>query len=266
MSEDKTNKNALINLPEIPSSLDNAAKNISDPITQNAGKTLSDIWYLVFGGISQAADKKRMRYAVELEKYHRELEESIDSIPKEKLVEPSVQVAAQALENSKYCIESEELRKMFVNLISKSMHADYSTAVHPSFAEIIKQMSPIDARVLKTIPVEGLFPVVNYINAKKDGSAFSVELSNVYLSNIPDINIFQECTAISSLVRLGIINVNFESYIFDENAYELYNETKYFKQLADTICHTQPSRKADMQKAIGSLTPLGQNFVVTCVL
>lgn len=111
---------SLINLPDLPDSIDNAVKNLTDKPTQGVGQTLADVWYLVFGGITQAADKRRMKYAHDLELYKQELSQKIASIPEENLIEPSIQTTAQALENSKYCIESEELRKLFVNLISKS--------------------------------------------------------------------------------------------------------------------------------------------------
>ena len=153
----------LIDLPELPDSIDNAVKNLTDKPTQGIGQTLSDVWYLVFGGISQAADKRRMKYAHNLELYKQELSQVISSIPEENLIEPNIQITAQALENSKYCIESEELRKLFVNLISKSMDSHYVSNVHPSFAEIIKQMSPIDARILKTLHPKYNFPVVDYV-------------------------------------------------------------------------------------------------------
>lgn len=113
---------AFINLPDLPDSIDNAVKNLTDKPTQGIGQTFSDVWYLVFGGITHAADKRRMKYAHDLELYSQELSQAISSIPEENLIEPNFQTTAQALENSKYCIESEELRKLFVNLISKSMN------------------------------------------------------------------------------------------------------------------------------------------------
>ena len=56
-----------------------------------------------------------------LENYNRELHEKIEAIPNEKRVEPDIQIVAPALEASKYCVEKEELREMFVNLIASSM-------------------------------------------------------------------------------------------------------------------------------------------------
>ena len=93
---------SLIKFPELPDSIDNAVKNLTDKPTQRIGQTFSDLWFLVFGGITQAADKRRMKYAHDLELYGQELSQSIAAIPEENLTEPNIQTTAQALENSKY--------------------------------------------------------------------------------------------------------------------------------------------------------------------
>ena len=148
MSDESSNKISLIGLPNVPDFVDGALDNILDEPTKNIGQTLGDIWYLVFGGISQAASKKRLKYSVDLEKYQQELNDSINKIPKGKQIEPSIQVTAQALENSKYCVSTEILRNMFVKLISGTMNKDLEPLVHPSFPEMIKQMDENDARLL----------------------------------------------------------------------------------------------------------------------
>lgn len=152
MSEDKK---SLIDL--VPDSVDNAVKNITDKPTQNMGTTFADIWYLVFGGISQAAEKRKLKYSYDLQKMEEELKEDISKIPQNKLVEPDIQVIAQALESAKYCVEKKELRKMYVNLISSSLNNDTNNYVHPSFPNIIKQISPEDALLLKQIYTHNYF-------------------------------------------------------------------------------------------------------------
>ena len=82
-------------------------KNITDKPTAAMGNTFSDLWFLVFGGISHLANMKRIQYNHDLEEYRKLLENSIDQIPKEKRIEPSIQTTAQALENSKYCVDQE---------------------------------------------------------------------------------------------------------------------------------------------------------------
>ena len=156
MSEDKK---SLIDL--VPESIDNAVKNITDKPTQNIGTTLADIWYLVFGGISQAADKKKLKYSYALQKMEAELKEDISKIPKSKLIDPDIQIVAQALEAAKYCVEKEELRHMFVKLISNSLNKDFSNKVHPIYVKIINCLTPFDAKVLTMIKQQNLTSYLN---------------------------------------------------------------------------------------------------------
>ena len=144
---------SLINA-KVPKCVDKAVNNLTEQPTKVIGSTVADIWFLVFGGIGHLADKRKLRYAVELEKYNKELQEKINEIPKEKKIEPDIQIVAPALEASKYCVEKEELRKMFVNLIASSINSDKVTIVHPIFTDIISKLSSTDALLFKTIANE----------------------------------------------------------------------------------------------------------------
>ena len=150
MSEDSKNNIGLINA-EMPECVDKALINLTEQPTKAIGSTVSDIWFLVFGGIGHLAEKRKLRYAVELEKYNKELQETINEIPKENRVEPDIQIVAPALEASKYYVEKEELRKMFVNLIAASINSDKVASVHPIFNDIIRKLSSTDALLFKAV-------------------------------------------------------------------------------------------------------------------
>lgn len=126
----------------------NSAKNITDKPTQNIGTTLADIWYLVFGGISQAAEKRKLKYAYDLQEFEKELKEDASKIPKDKLVEPDIQIIAHALETAKYCIDKEELRHMFSKLISNSLSSDYKDEIRPIYIHILSFISLLDVQLL----------------------------------------------------------------------------------------------------------------------
>lgn len=255
MSEDKK---SLINL--VPDFVDNVVKNITDKPTQNVGTTLADIWYLVFAGISQAAEKRKLKYLYALKEFENELKENISKIPDDKLTEPDIQITAQALENSKYCINEEELRKMFASLISNSMNTDFNKDIHPSFAEILKQMSSLDAKIIKTFKNSSLngLPICQYIVYQNDG--YTVLLENVYLNY--DTPYLPECSlAISSLVRLGLLNASYEKHLTGENTYTPFTEHFWFKKLQQNLTN----HKVSIQKGVVSLTPLGQSFIKVCV-
>ena len=98
------------------------------------GTTFADIWYLVFGGISQAAEKRKLKYSYAIQKFEKELKEKISKIPEYKMAEPDMQIIAPVLESVKFCIKKEKLSKLFVNLVSSSTNNDLNNYIHPSTA------------------------------------------------------------------------------------------------------------------------------------
>ena len=88
-------------------------------------------------------------YAIRETEKH--LEEKLKHIPEDKIVEPEPYVVVPAIQQLSYSLDSEELRELYANLLASSINADTKKNVHPSFAEIIKQLSPLDARVVEMI-------------------------------------------------------------------------------------------------------------------
>lgn len=255
--------NTLLNL-EIPPSLDNAAKNLTNKPTENIGTTIADLWYIVFGGVSNYAEKKRIKYAHSLEQYRQELENSISNIPEEKQLEPSLQVTAQALENSKYCVEEKELRDMFTSLICNSMNSDFSNNVHPSFAEIIKQMSVLDAKIIQLYKEHGKsiigLPICQYQLDILNPLSKSTIPEHIFLE-LPDVD-FQLCSqSLSSLSRLGIISISYSQKLTTPNIYDKFREFPLYK----SIKYSDSPFKIFVSEGVASLTPLGRSFVEVCV-
>lgn len=109
-------------------------------------QTVDDLWYLVFNPITQMADKKRVENEYNINQYRNTLGSMLLNIPEENLQEPPLSIVGPALDASKYYIEEEKLRNMFAKVISSSMDNRISDMVHHSFVEIIKQLSPRDAK------------------------------------------------------------------------------------------------------------------------
>lgn len=78
--------------------------------------------------------------------------EKIQAIPEEKLVEPEPYVAIPAMQQLSYCVNNEELRDLYANLLVSSMNADKKWQVHPAFVDIIKQLTPDEAKIIKSVP------------------------------------------------------------------------------------------------------------------
>lgn len=132
--------------------VDNAIGNLIDKPTKSMGETFNDIWFLTLGGpIGNLAAKRKLKYAMELEKYKEDIEKEIELIPAGKRTEGDIYFIGMVLESSKYCAEKETLRKMFAKLIASSMNLDKKEYVHPIMVNIIRQLAPLDAFLFNEI-------------------------------------------------------------------------------------------------------------------
>ena len=134
MSKDITNNFSVLNA-DLPESVDNALKNLTDLPSKNVGQTLSDCWFLVFGGISQLAEKRKLKYAKDLEEFKQSLSSKITSIPKENRVEANTQIVMPALESDIYCeaiCDGRHLHPGTVRLLLKVKGLDKVVAITDS--------------------------------------------------------------------------------------------------------------------------------------
>lgn len=257
----ENNFNLSISVPE---SIDNAVQNITDKPTQVLGSTLGDVFYLVFGGISHRADKRRLKYAHDLEEYRNELEQKVAAIPDENLQEPSIQKAAQAIDDSKYAITTEELRSMFANLIASTMDKTRDPLVHPSFSASIKQMSCLDARIIhvfSNVSLTSVLPLIDVQIQKKGEIALKMFHQNfAYIPGIDD-DLLQISTSISSLERFGLIELVKNTPLLDSKVYDLILNSSFYRSLENELGEQYTLVPA---KGHVRLTPLGKNFVSVC--
>lgn len=126
------------------------------------GQALDDVMTLVgFDKLHEVAEKKRTKRELNMQLYKDSIAQKIVAIPEEDLKDPPLSIVGPALEASKYYIEEETLREMFARLIASSMDERHSDIAHPSFVEIIKQLSPDDAIFLKKF--NSIVPVADII-------------------------------------------------------------------------------------------------------
>jgi len=76
------------------------------------------------------------------------------AVPPERLQDPAPHVVVPALMAVSYT-QSEELRAMFAALLAKSMDSATAEDVHPAFVDVIKQLTPDEARILKALDHDG---------------------------------------------------------------------------------------------------------------
>ena len=192
-------------------------------------ESLTQIWTLTLGRFSDDAYQKyKIKQAANLEKYANEVKLGIEKIPEENIQEPKMSVVGPALEASKFYIEEDEIRRMFAKLIASSMDKTQSINIHPSFVEIIKVLSPLDAQNLYSLYYGGDETISKFRVTNKENGIYTDHFNHVFLGNpeCQDNNLIE--FSIDNLIRLKLVDVSYSEYKSDDSLYDKHRENELF--------------------------------------
>ena len=253
---------------KVPNCVDKAVEDLAAPLAKSIGTTFSDLWYVVFGGISELAEKKRLLHAKALEDFKNNLEKRIETIPEDKRVVPDTQIVGGALYDSRFCVDKDELRSMFENLIASSLNCDTVSDVHPSFSGIIRQMTCEDAQTLAKFKSDHRLPIVNYVYVLESDAGTVPAFQNI-ISVDTESNCQKESLSLECLQSFGFITINLSRYFTDSTMYDsLISSPLFLSTQAAVKNHLETHPTAidlSYQKGIVSLTDLGQHFLSVCM-
>lgn len=193
------------------------------------------------------------------------VQEKAAKIPEEKLTEPEPYVAIPTVQQLSYCYDSEELREMYANLLVSSMNIDTKQAVHPSFVDIIKQLSPMDAKVLETMR-QGQFglPIVTVRLNFKETKMFYELLVDYSTDLFPLFNDTDILSAsLQNLDRLGIIKIRYDQMVKPDERYDAFYEDAVYKKLM-TSFGGKENTDITFSKGLIELTEFGKIFCQCC--
>ena len=240
-----------------------AYEDIASPILKSIGNIVS----LPFKAIDAALtpikkwiDKKNFNY----EETKKLLAKKLENIEEDKIVEPEAYVAVPAIQQLSYSYDSVDLRNMYANLLASSMTETTKFSVHPSFVDIIKQLSPLDARALNILYNPEYVTVVNitahYINIdsyKELYNNYSLELAEIYPNNL------EQSSSLLNLERLGIIDIDYEKTVTPKSRYDIYNDS-FIVNKAKERYKDDKDVEIDIKHGVIRLTDFGLSFCMTC--
>ena len=259
----------IIKLPECPKFLDEGAT----PAAKEIGITLANIFYVIFSPINYPVEKLKIRHAENLKKYQLDIQYELMKIPEEKLIEPQLNIVGPALEASKFYIEKEDIRKMFAKLITSSMNVDTTAKAHPAFIEIIKQITPDEAKVLNILSISLIIPYICIeiltgarVDRYYDPKFFSL-IGDKAKCYYPDLYL----SYLDNLQRLGLLEFNIidndadfmHSKLYQDNLH-LYDELENHTFIQDKIQKIGSNNRI-VYRGIIEFTDLGNQFNDTCI-
>ncbi len=190
--------------------------------------------------------------------------EKLKDVDPDRIIEPEPYVAVPALQAISYSMDNDELRELYANLLAKSMNIDTKNDVHPAFVEVIKQLSPYDAELLKKLFSDGVWQIpkisLRLEVSQSDSNGIDV-IKSLLDANLMNFNDFKAVNlSLDNLERLKIIEVR-DYYLNGSNLYE-----NIYAHLSDELVNNLTTLRSDLtylRKIKGSiiLTEFGNKFV-----
>lgn len=192
--------------------------------------------------------------------------EKLQNVPEENIVTPPPHVAGPALESLRYTGSINELKELYANLLASSMDSATTKDAHPSFVEIIKQLSSDEAKLLTALISKEQEPAVTIRNNRKDNSGGRDQFRNfTVLGEKVGVQDFSRIpNYLDNLCRLGLLKIPASYVLVGENIYKHLDEHPVVKSIIESI-NKDDSRKSDLVHKTIMVTGLGRQFINTCV-
>lgn len=240
------------------------------PTSKSIGENIGLLVDGVLGWLGVWGQKQKIRQEKNLEEFKKEINKNIEAIPQDNLKEPTMYIVGPAIEASKYYYEEAQFKEMFAKLIAASCDDRDNDKISPYFVEAIKQISHKEAMILTLFRDKktSALPIVNYrLILKTIGEKYYEKY--VFIHDNPD-NIRKYSDSLINLQRLGLVSLDFQNWLTDNNFYQIYKDNVFFKNTKQEILKNIENpdfecKDFDIQKGILELTPLGKNFIDLCL-
>ncbi len=201
------------------------------------------------------------------EKFFPEVQEKLEKVPEDRRQNPDIKIAGPSIEALRFLGNDATLRDMFANLLVTSMDRATAATAHPAYVEIIKQLTPDEAKILTYFAGNEDLPVIDIHRHKGKQEEYTIVARFVStLRNVIEIqhaNLIQ--TGLENLIRLELCYSISTAALTDKSLYEAIEnlpevqETKQSIEREDGVNISFPHR-------IISRTQFGKLFIEACVV
>lgn len=187
------------------------------------------------------------------------------------IVTPKPNVAGPALEALKYTGHEEALSDMYANLLASAMDKNSAAGAHPAFVEIIRQLTPDEAKIVSLFPIPQPYPLVDVSAVYKNPTA---EKSGGYLvrRSYSNIAAMAGCefpdlfpSYLDNLCRLGLAEVPALFRYTGPGVYEPLENSDEIREVVESV-GKDPERYAQIDRKGMRITSLGMQFARVCVM
>lgn len=191
--------------------------------------------------------------------------EKLKDIPEENIITPDPSVAVPAIEALRYTAHNEDLREMFTNLLATAMDKNTVKNAHPSFVEILKQLSSDEARIIRLFTDHKSKAVIRLRSMNQEDDHFTELLQEFSILPYTADCKYPELGPgyINNITRLGIVHIDYTKYSTLPNAYEeIYNHPIYIQKISLIEEH---GKRPSVERGTLNRTQFGEKFYNACI-
>lgn len=247
-------------------------------VAQTAGKTYDDVAHPTAHAVGQIISFVPRTIKVWLGKWEKWilngeyaiketeklLAEKLKGIPEDKIVEPEPYVAVPAIQQLSYSIDNPDLREMYANLLAASMNTDTKWSVHPSFVDIIRQLTPDEAKLLKYLSAHPQQPIIDVVHNLPNNTGYIevvrrfTNISEGVCDNVNGIYAY-----LDNLERLKIIEIPSGVYLHNDELYFPLENHPFIKGIMSRLL--PEGEKMEIKKGEFCVSAFGKEFIKICL-
>ena len=198
--------------------------------------------------------------------------EKLRNVPIENIATPEPHVVVPALIALSYTAHQENLRELYANLLATSLDSRTCELAHPAFVDIIKNLSPDEARIMRLASTKAMFPVIEVRNVHTTTNHFST-----IFHNFSSVGKEAGCdhpamtpAYLNNLCRLGLLDLPGQGSfgmptLTAPNTYEpLENDEEIIAQKKQV--ESVEGHQIQFRRGMVLVTSFGRQFCQACVI
>ena len=196
------------------------------------------------------------------------IEDKVKKLSPDKIVEPEPYVVIPAIQQLCYCQNNEVLRNLYANLLVSSMNADKKWDVHPAFVDIIKQLSPDEAKIINYVEnaKNRFMPLIDVKGLDKDrspkDSGHELIITNFTTVGFCVIEKKENiCKYVDNLLRLNLFEIPPTYHLTNPSLYETLKNSPVLSNMIEPF---RPFYDIDFNYKILVISNLGLSFKRIC--
>lgn len=193
--------------------------------------------------------------------------EKLENISEDRISTPPPNVAGPAVEALKFTGHDETLKDMFANLIANSLDSKTVLEAHPSFVDIIKNLSSDEGLILKLFASAQNFPLIDVKLVTIKDRGFQVLQRNTSLIGVQAGCKHPQLTSnyLDNLCRLGILEIPSGQKLNDPKTYEALTNSPSIEGIKKQF-QGHETHRIDLAQKFIQATGIGRQFISACVI